>query len=129
MTTLPTGLSQIGQIALTVHDLGQAVPFYRDALGMEFLFEVPGMAFFNCGGVRLMLALPEGDDHGHAGSIIYFKVDDITAQSGAMQDRGVKFVAEPEIIADMGSYDLQMAFFTDIDGNSLALMSEVAHRS
>ena len=84
------------------------------------------MAFFDCGGVRLMLALPEGDDHGHGGSIIYFKVDDIEAQSEAMQGRGVEFIREPQMTADMGDHELWMAFFSDLDGNTLALMSEVA---
>ena len=126
MTRVDNGLSRIGQIALTVHDLEMAVPFYRDALGLPFLFEVPGMAFFDCGGVRLMLALPEGDDHGRGGSIIYFKVDDIIAQSEAMQGRGVEFIREPQLTADMGDHELWMAFFSDRDGNTLALMSEVA---
>ena len=126
MTRVDNTLSAIGQIALTVHDLEKAVPFYRDALGLPFLFEVPGMAFFDCGGVRLMLALPEGDDHGHGGSIIYFNVDDIIAQSKAMQGRGVEFIREPQMTADMGDHELWMAFFSDPEGNTLALMSEVA---
>ena len=53
------GLSRIGQIFINVHDLARAVTFYRDSLGMKFLFEVPRMAFFDCGGVRLMLGLAD----------------------------------------------------------------------
>ena len=125
MTATENSLSTIGQIALTVHDLEQAVPFYRDALGLPFLFEVPGMAFFDCAGVRLMLDVPEGDDHGHGGSIIYFKADDINSQHESLRSRGVEFLSEPGLTADLGDHELWMAFFSDPDGNTLALMSEV----
>ena len=126
MTTSQTkGLSTIGQIAVTVKNLDTAVAFYRDRLGMALQFQVPGMAFFDCDGVRLMLTLPESPEFDHASSIIYFKVSDIAAQHAAMTDQDVKFVAAPHLTADMGSYELWMAFFNDPDGNILALMSEV----
>ena len=124
-TSQPKGLSTIGQIAVPVKDLEGAVEFYRDSLGMTLQFQVPGMAFFDCDGVRLMLTVPESAEFDHHASIIYFKVNDINSQTETMKGRGVKFVVEPEMIADMGSYDLWMASFTDIDGNTLALMSEV----
>ena len=63
-----SGLSVIGQISVTVQDLDRAVShlpnFYRDQLGMQFLFRVPGMAFFNCSGVRLLLGLSEDESSG-----------------------------------------------------------------
>ena len=123
--TQPKGLSTIGQIAITVKNLDSAIEFYRDSLGMALQFKVPGMAFFDCDGVRLMLSLPESPEFDHPASIIYFKVDDIAAQHAAMTDKDVKFVAPPHLTADMGSYELWMAFFNDLDGNTLALMSEV----
>lgn len=73
------GLSTLGQIAVRVHDLQKAVPFYRDVLGVRFLFEVPKMAFFERAGVRVMLAMPEGPESDHPSSILYFKVDDLQA--------------------------------------------------
>ena len=69
------GLDRIGQIAINVHDLARAVTFYREALGIPFLFEVPGMAFFDCNGVRLMLGVPVGPEVDHPASILYYKVD------------------------------------------------------
>ena len=119
--------SRIGQIATVVHDLGSAIAFYRDTLGLPLLFEAPPkMAFFDCGGVRLMLSQPEEPRFDHPGSVLYFKVDDIHATHRTLADRGVRFEREPHLVAKMATYDLWMGFFTDLDDNILALMSEVA---
>ncbi len=119
-------LSQIGQISIIVHDLDRAVAFYRDALGMKLLFQVPPkMAFFDCGGVRLYLALPEEPEFDHPGSILYYKVDDIQAAWATLRDRGAELLREPHFLAKMPDHDLWMAFFKDPEGNTLALMSEV----
>ncbi len=124
-TTTEFGLARIGQIATRVRDLERAVRFYRDVLGMRFLFQVPNMAFFDCAGVRLMLGLPEGPDSDHPGSVLYFRVDDIHAAHETLRVRGVPFEGEPHLIARLEQHDLWMAFFRDPDGNLLALMSEV----
>lgn len=119
-------LSQIGQIALTVHDLDRAVVFYRDTLGMKLLFQAPPrLAFFDCGGVRLMLDVPGEPEFDHPGSILYFKVDHIQAAWSTLRDRGVDFRDEPHLIARMPDHELWMVFFRDTEGNTLALMSEV----
>ena len=65
---IPIGptLSRIGQIFVNVKDLGRAIAFYRDILGMTFLFQAPpAMAFFDCGGIRLMLGVADRPDLGH----------------------------------------------------------------
>ena len=119
------GLSRIGQIAVNIHDLDRAVAFYRDALGMTLLFQVPPkMAFFDAAGIRLMLSLPETPEFNHPGSILYFKVDDIKATYAAFQDRGVNFRTEPHLVAKMPDHELWMAFFEDSEENLLALMSD-----
>ena len=122
------GVSRIGQIAMTVGDLPRAVAFYRDVLGMRFLFEAPpAMAFFDCGGVRLMLSLPEqvGASAGQQyASIIYYTVDDIQVAAGALEARGVLFEAAPHIVARLPHADLWMAFLRDPDRNLLAIMRE-----
>ena len=128
MPTSEFGLTQIGQINIPVHDLARATAFYRDRLGMKFLFQVPGMAFFDCAGVRLLLALPEVEGLDHPSSIIYFKVDDIQASTAEMRARAVDITALPELIAQMPDHDLWMTFFRDSEGNTLALMSEVRNR-
>jgi methylmalonyl-CoA/ethylmalonyl-CoA epimerase len=120
------GLSEIGQIAVIVHDLERAVRFYQEALGMKLLFRVPGMAFFAAGSVRLMLSLPEKPEFDHPGSILYFKVGDIRKVHATFKERGVPFEDEPHLIAKMETYDLWMVFFRDSEGNFYALMSEVA---
>jgi len=128
-TKTPLALSQIGQIALTAHDLDRAVAFYRDKLGMAFLFRVPNLAFFDCSGVRLMLSAPERPELDHPGSIIYYKVDDLPAAVRALSERGVSFDDAPLLIADMADHELWMAFLKDSEGNTLGLMSEVPKRT
>ena len=118
------GLSRIGQIAMTVQDLPRAVAFYRDVLGMRFLFEAPpSLAFFDCGGVRLMLG-PAEPEFDHQGSVLYFAVDDIKATHTALASGGVKFRSEPHMIAKLPDREVWLADFEDSEGNVLALMSE-----
>lgn len=118
-------LDGIGQIAITVRDVSRAVAFYRDTLGMTYLFELPSMGFLECGGVRLMLSLAEATQANHSASIIYYKVADITATFASLTQQGVEFVSAPRLVAPMPDHDLWMAFFRDPDQNVLALMSEV----
>lgn len=121
------GLSQIGQIAVNAHDLERATAFYRDKLGMKLLFMVPPrMSFFDCDGIRLMLSLPDRPEFDHAGSIIYFNVEDLQNAVTTLKERGVQFEEEPAFVADMGTYDLWMAAFRDSENNLLALQSNVA---
>lgn len=120
------GLNKIGQIAVPVTDVERAIPFYRDVLGMRFLFKAPpGLAFFDCGGVRLLLeeSSPAGEEM--RSSIIYYRVPDLQNAFRTLSSRGVFFEQEPHLIAKMPDHDLWMAFFRDPDSNLMALMSEV----
>jgi methylmalonyl-CoA/ethylmalonyl-CoA epimerase len=121
------GLTKIGQIAILVQNLERAVPFYRDKLGMQYLFSASNLAFFDCAGTRLMLSTPEPGQAHSGNSIIYFTVGDIDAAYRELAQRGVSFDDQPHIIANMGTYDLWMAFFRDSEHNLLGIMSEVAH--
>jgi len=122
-TAAPFGLSTIGQIALTVRDSARSVAFCRDVLGMKLLFEMPGMGFFDCNGIRLMLS---GSETGETYStIVYFKVPDIRVAYETLRGREVAFDREPHMIARMPEHELWMAFFRDPDRNLLALMTEV----
>ncbi|HKG90648.1 MAG TPA: VOC family protein [Gemmatimonadaceae bacterium] len=118
------GLSRIGQIAVRVHDVERATAFYRDRLGMRFLFSAPNLAFFQCGEVRLMLGGAESAEFDHPSSVIYYKVDDIDAAYETLKSRGVTFRGEPHLIHRAADHELWMAFFHDADENTLALMSE-----
>jgi methylmalonyl-CoA/ethylmalonyl-CoA epimerase len=124
-TVTGIGISRLGQIAINAHDTGRATEFYRDVLGLALLFTAGNLAFFDCGGVRLMLTPPEKPEFDHPGSILYFNVPDIKAAYGRMLAGGVRFQDEPHLIARMPNHDLWMTFFYDTEGNLLALMSEV----
>ena len=115
-------LGEIGQIAINVRDLSKAARFYREVLRMEFLFDAPGMVFFQCGAIRLMLG--QTDQAEAASSILYYRVDDIDAAYDTLKDRGVDFIQPPVIAHKAETYDLWLAFFRDVDQNTLALMTE-----
>jgi len=118
-------LSEIGQISVNVHDFDRAVAFYKDTLGIKHLFTVPGrMAFFDCGSVRLMLAIPERPDLDHPSSILYFKVAAIEQAHEALVSRKVHFETKPMLVAPMATHDLWLAEFRDSENNVLALMCE-----
>jgi methylmalonyl-CoA/ethylmalonyl-CoA epimerase len=119
-----TQLSTIGQIAVVAKDVNRATAFYRDQLGMKFLFEFPGLAFFDCAGVRLMISRAERPEFDHPGSVLYFKVPDIDAAYADLKARGVEFIEPPHLIAKLPDHELWMAFFKDSEGNPLALMHE-----
>ena len=118
--------ARIGQIAVVVQDIDRAVAFYRDKLGLRLLFQAPPkLAFFDCGGVRLMLDVPEEEEFKHSSSILYYKVDDIRGTWAILRGRGVEFRDEPHLVARMPDHELWMTFFRDGEGNTLALMGEV----
>src|SRR5579872_5369554 len=105
----PVSLSRIGQIAIVVHDVERATAFYRDTLGMRFLFAFPGLAFFDCGGVRLMLSRAEDPKLDHPASILYYRVADIEATHQALAARGVRFESGPHLVARMPDHELWLA--------------------
>ena len=126
--TSPFGLSAIAQVGVNAHDIERATAFYRDTLGMKHLFSAPpGLAFFDCAGVRLMLSLPAKPEFDHPSSILYFNVDDIQAAHATLVERGVTFEEAPAFVANMGTYDLWIAAFRDSEDNLMALMSNVPH--
>jgi methylmalonyl-CoA/ethylmalonyl-CoA epimerase len=124
--TQTPGITSIGQIAVNVQDLQRAVGFYRDKLGLRLLYEFPGLAFFDCGGVRLMMSRAEKPEFDHPASIIYYKVSDIQAASSALKAAGLTLEHEPRVIAEMPDHDLWMSFVRDTEGNLVGLMSEVS---
>ncbi len=127
MSAAPAGLGimNIGQISIIVKDLQRATAFYRDVLGLPLLFTVPNLAFFDCGGVRLMLGPAETPLFDHPSSILYFRVPDLDAAYKRLVELGAKIFAPPRLIAPMATYDLWMAAFHDTEGNIHQLMSEV----
>ena len=123
--TVGIGISRLGQVSMNAHNLERAVAFYRDTLGLPLLFTTGNMGFFDCGGVRLMLTLPEKPEFDHPGSVLYFSVPDIESAYRQLEAKHVRFEAKPHLIARLPAHDLWMAFFYDSENNLLALMSEV----
>ncbi|MFI5208467.1 MAG: VOC family protein [Gemmatimonadales bacterium] len=119
-------LGRIGQIAVNARDIDRATAFYRDTLGMKFLFSAPpGMAFFDAGGTWLMLSLPSAPEFDHASSILYFDVADIKATHQTLKSRGVEFRSEPHMLTRMAGKELWLSDFYDSERNTLALRSWV----
>lgn len=118
--------NRIAQIAVMVKDLPRAIRFYRDTLGLKFLFEAPPqMAFFDCGGVRLMMGIPEKPEFDHPASVIYYHVANITATTDKLRAAGVTIEGEPHLVAKLEKVDLWLAFIRDSENNPVGLMSEV----
>jgi methylmalonyl-CoA/ethylmalonyl-CoA epimerase len=122
----PTELNAVGQVAVRVLDLERAIATYSQRLGLRFLFRAPpGLAFFDCGGVRLMLSRPESKEFDHPASILYFRVGDIQGAHARLAGLGIVFRTTPHVVADLGDRVLWLADFEDGEGNVLALMAEV----
>ena len=124
MTPAVPAIQSLGQVSVIVKDVERAKIFYRDTLGLPFLFEFPGMAFFDCGGVRLYLAPAVKPEFDHT-SILYYRVSDIQAAAANLETRGVAFLQKPVMAHQDARHELWIAFFNDSEGNTLALMSEV----
>lgn len=122
---MTTTLSTIRQIAITVSDVDAALGFYRDALGLAFLFQpAPTLAFLDAGGVRVMLTTPQGAGAVGANSILYFSVDDIDATQATLVSRGATEERAPQLAARMPDHELWTGFLRDPDGNLVGLMEE-----
>ena len=118
-------IGRIGQIAIKVRDVAAATTFYRDVLGLEFLFGAgPDLAFLRAGDVRIMLAPPEGADTTPGNSILYFVVKDAAEAHAAIVARGAASEHGAQLVARMPDHELWMAFVRDPDGNLVGLMEE-----
>lgn len=118
-------LADIGQIAITVGDVARALTFYRDVLGLKFLFSAgPNLAFVAAGPVRIMLTLPQGAGKVGGNSILYFKVDNIEAVHAVIVERGAKNERSPQLVAKMPDHDLWIGFLRDPEENLVGLMEE-----
>jgi methylmalonyl-CoA/ethylmalonyl-CoA epimerase len=125
----PIAIDGLGQISIIAHDLPRATAFYRDVLGLPLLFTAGGMAFFDCGGVRIMLGPASAPELDHPSSILYFRVPEVHAAHRHLVAMGVKIEAPPRLIARMQTYDLWMVGFRDSEDNIMQLMSEVPRSS
>jgi len=117
--------AKIGQIAVVCQDVARATAFYRDTLGLPFLFAAgPTLSFFQCGGVRLMLSTSEGTGDKTLSSMLYYFVTDIEGTQRDLEAKGVEFSEEPHLIAKLPDHDLWLSAFKDSEGNMLGIMEE-----
>lgn len=123
-TTETVLLQGVGQVAVRAVDVERAADFYRDVLGMTPLLRLPEAAFFDCGGVRLMVGRAESPEFDHPCSILYYRVADVEAAHRQLSERGVQFRGDPHPVARLQDHELWLAFFLDSEGNTLALMEE-----
>ncbi|MGH7605320.1 MAG: VOC family protein [Gemmatimonadaceae bacterium] len=129
MATQTAGLSTIRQIAVPVSDVEEAKRFYGEVLGLPHLFDAPpALSFFDCGGVRLMLAGPaaQGKDGNEQHPVIFYDVTDIKVAYGRIISGGAKSLSAPHIITRMNGREIWIAEMSDGQGNVVGLMSEVA---
>lgn len=123
---MPSISGHLRQVSLHVADVDAAVAFYRDVLELPLLASFGPLAFFDLGGVRLLVSKPDGAVAGN--SILYFAVDDVHTARTELEARGVTFVDQPHVIFEdhagtFGEPDRAewMTFFEDPEGNLLAL--------
>jgi methylmalonyl-CoA/ethylmalonyl-CoA epimerase len=119
------GVLGVGQLAIPVEDLERSVHFYRDVMGLRFLFQAPpGLAFLDCGGVRLMLTQTEESEATPPAGVIYYRVANVDQAYATLQTRGATFVDAPHLIARLPDHELWMVFLRDPDEHLLGLMEE-----
>ena len=123
MTTPDSEITEIAQVAVNVHDLARAKAFYRDVLGLPLVLEAPGLVFFRCGSVRLMLSRPDRPELDHPASILYYRVADIDAAHARLQSQ-VTFDEPPRRVHRDSRHELWLAAFRDPEGNPIALFCE-----
>ena len=119
-------IEKIGQIAIAITDLHKSIDFYKDILNLELLFKVPpNLAFFNCGGTRLMMTTLQGEEKDHNTSVIYYKVSDIHQTTELLENHGVAFERKPQLAAKMEDHELWIGFLRDPDQNLIGIMAEL----
>src|SRR5262245_12472886 len=121
-TTLLAGRKLV-QVALTTRDPERSRAFYRDVLGLQLLFAVTNMTFYQLGDLRLMVGVEPSMAPG--GSVLYIDAPDIDTLGTELEQRGVRFGGGVTVVQRTEKGDLKLREFKDPDGNSLALMGFV----
>ncbi|WP_179952192.1 VOC family protein [Marinicella rhabdoformis] len=118
---------KIGQLAISCSDKDRSVSFYSEVVGLELLFDTDsGMAFMQCGEVRLMLTELQGHTKDHHTSVIYYQLDDLNGWFEQTDLQHVAVEKAPHFVVKMADHDLWMAFLRDPDGHLVGLMEERA---
>ena len=122
---IPTMITDIGQIALTVADVSRAKSFYVETLGLRHLFDAgPNLTFVAAGSVRIMLTQPQGAGAPGKNSVIYFRAAPLEENFRAVVSRGAMVEREPQLAAKLPDHELWIGFVRDPEGNLIGLMEE-----
>lgn len=118
-------ISELGQLAVTVENVDKSLEFYRDILGLKFLFSPSeNLVFLQCGPTRIMLSTPQGAGEVGKNSIPYFTVSEIEKFYEQAITRGAVKEREPQFAAQMPDHELWIGFLKDPDGNLVGIMEE-----
>ncbi len=118
-------LTKIAQISVRATDIERATKFYQNTLGLKHLHQAPSVSIFDCGGLTLLLLLPEKEND-NACSVIYFEVADIQQAFALLSSRGVEFIGAPHVVGQLGNVYVWVAVFRDSENNMMGLRSMVA---
>lgn len=117
-------IGPIGQVSRSVSDIRSAERWYGEMLGLRHLYTFGNLAFFDCGGTRLLLT--QRDTPSTAESLLYFRVSGIRQAHEELKRRGIEFINAPHMVhRHADGTEEWMAFFKDPEGRPLALMSQV----
>jgi methylmalonyl-CoA/ethylmalonyl-CoA epimerase len=116
---------RLQQVAVTTKDLTQAIAFYRDTLGLPFLFESNDMAFFDLAGTRLMIATDRERPDVRPGAILYFDAAEFELTLARLKAAKVPLDGPVETVQRTVEGELKLQQFSDPDGNALAIIGTV----
>ena len=110
-------ISGVSNVWVPVSDMGRALAFYRDRLGLTVEEDQPEWAELEADGVRIGLNGREAAGTSiDGGAVITFRSDDIEGDRTRLIGEGVSFSGE------VSSYDWgSVAPFKDSEGNDLQL--------
>ena len=115
---------------MPVTDVDRARTFYSESLGLDYTgTDDEGSAIYALEGGSTLVLLPRPDSRPSESTAMSFEVDDLAAEIGDLEQRGVVFedydlpgLRTVDHVAVMGSE--QAAWFKDPDGNVLCLHQE-----
>lgn len=113
-------MSRLGRVILRVADMERSVGFWRDAVGLQSVFESETFTFLDAGGIQLVLNQVDSVPAPGLTEVV-FESDDVAVEFGAMRGRGVPFEVELRPVTSDGERELLAAHFYDPDGNLASL--------
>lgn len=115
-------ISGFAQIAIASADPHTLAVYYRDVVGLPFLFEAGGMHFLQAGPSRLMIYGADAQHSVKGGAIVYLEASDWSAAEAKLEANGAAFAHGAQVVMKEPGRELALRPFTDPEGHKLALM-------